>query len=138
MSKLNAFLHPVEGPIQEKEIIISKRFLDENGKPVPFKIRSLTQDENERLMKKATKKKKVNGQEVEYRDDMQYSREIVLAATLEPDFSSEEMCKAYGVLDPSLVPSKMLMTGEYQRLVAAITDLSGLNDSEDVFESAKN
>lgn len=138
MSKLNAFLHPVRPTVEEKEVIISTRFQDENGKPVPFKIRSLTQAENEQLMKKATKKKKINGQEVEYRDDMQYSREIVLAATLEPDFSNEEMCKTYGVLDPSLVPSKMLMTGEYQRLVAAISDLSGLNDSEDVFESAKN
>ncbi len=138
MSKLNAFLHPVEGPVQEKEIVISKRFQDENGKPVPFKIRSLTQEENDKLAKKATKTKKVNGNQVEYRDNAQYGREIVLAATLVPDFSSEEMCKGYGVIDPSFVAPKMLSAGEYQRLFNAITDISGLNDSEDVFESAKN
>ena len=39
MSRLSAFLHPV--PVQqEKEVVISDRFVDENGNVVPFKIRA--------------------------------------------------------------------------------------------------
>ena len=35
MGVLNAFLHPVE--IDEtKKVVISKRFVDEDGNPVPF------------------------------------------------------------------------------------------------------
>ena len=39
MSALSAFLHPAV-PTEEKELVISKRFLGADGKPVPFKIRA--------------------------------------------------------------------------------------------------
>ena len=42
MSKLSAFLHPVVEN-KEKEVVISNRFLDEKGNPIPFKIRAITQ-----------------------------------------------------------------------------------------------
>lgn len=38
MSKLSAFLHPIINQ-EEKEIVISRRFVDEQGEPIPFKIR---------------------------------------------------------------------------------------------------
>ena len=50
MSKLSAFLHPVTTS-EEKEVVISNRFQDENGRPVPFKIRALTQEENDAFVK---------------------------------------------------------------------------------------
>lgn len=36
MSALSAFLHPAV-PTEEKELVISKRFLGADGKPVPFR-----------------------------------------------------------------------------------------------------
>ena len=130
MSKLSAFLHPVQVSL-EKEIMISDRFRDEKGNPVAFKIRSITQEENENLLKKARRVRKVNGQLQEYSDSTDYSRAMVVAATVEPDFSSKEMCEAYGVLDPNLVPGKMLLTGEYTKLLQAIaTTLTRLNCTE--------
>lgn len=136
MSKLSAFLHPVQVSL-EKEIMISDRFRDEKGNPVAFKIRSITQEENENLLKKARRVRKVNGQLQEYSDSTDYSRAMVVAATVEPDFSSKEMCEAYGVLDPNLVPGKMLLTGEYTKLLQAIVELSGLGD-DFAAEEAKN
>lgn len=120
MSKLSAFLHPVSLN-EEKEVIISKRFVDEKGNPVPFKIRTVSQEENDRLVKAATRKYKENGQTIERLDDLDYTRRLMVAATVEPDFSSKEMCDAYGVLDPLLVPGKMLIAGEYASLVREIT-----------------
>ena len=44
MSKLSAFLNPA--PIQEeKDVVVSKRFTDEDGNVVPFRIRSMSQEE---------------------------------------------------------------------------------------------
>ena len=108
MSKLSAFLHPIN-TTEETEIIVSNRFQDENGNPVPFKIRALTQEENDMILKQATRKVKVNGQTMEQLDKVDFSRRMVLAATVEPDFSSKELCDAYGVMDPLLVPGKMLL-----------------------------
>lgn len=136
MSSLNAFLHPVQA-YQEKEVVISNRFQDEKGNPVPFKIRSLTEDENDTLQKKARRTRKVNGQPQEYVDNLYYLRSLVVAATVVPDFSAEDMCKAYGVMDPQLVPGKMLLIGEYNTLVNEIMQLSGI-DYNTVEEEAKN
>lgn len=60
MSALSAFLNPTV-TTEEKELIVSKRFLDEKGKPAPFRIRSLTQEENSACSKAATRNIKVNG-----------------------------------------------------------------------------
>lgn len=134
MSNLSAFLHPVTTQ-EEKEIIISNRFQDEEGQPVPFKIRALTQEENDRITKQATRRVKVNGQQADQLDSVDFSRRMVVAATVEPDFQSKELCDAYGVLDPLLVPGKMLLSGEYARLLREITALSGFEDME---EKVKN
>ena len=131
MSKLSAFLHPVSLN-EEKEVIISKRFVDEKGNPVPFKIRTVSQEENDRLVKAATRKYKENGQTIERLDDLDYTRRLMVAATVDPDFSSKEMCDAYGVLDPLLVPGKMLIAGEYASLVREITIFNRFtNDLDD-------
>ncbi|WP_322201144.1 phage tail assembly chaperone [Acutalibacter intestini] len=136
MNALAAFLKPTVSNL-EKEVVVSQRFVDEAGRPVPFRIKALTQEENEALLKKAKRQKKVNGQIQETHDNVAYSRSLVLAATLSPDFSNRELCEAYGVVDPSLLPGKMLFTGEYAALVQAIQELSGFQD-EDLEGEAKN
>lgn len=135
MNNLSAFLHPVAP--EPKEVIISERFLDDNGKPVPFKIRPLTQTENDAIIAKARKVRTVKGVAQEYVDSTVMSRLMVVAATVEPDFSAKELCDAYGVLDPTMVPGKMLLAGEYANLLKEINDLSGFGLS-DVEEQAKN
>ena len=134
MSTLSAFLHPMQP--EPKEAIISERFVGEDGKPVPFKIRPLTQEENDALVKRAKRTRTVNGMAQEYIDSSALSRSIVVAATVEPNFADKELCDAYGVLDPAMVPGKMLLSGEYAKLVQEINDLSGFNSP--VEEEAKN
>ena len=128
MSKLSAFLHPVTTQ-EEKEVVISKRFLDEKGSPAPFKIRALTQEENDKITKQATRQMKVNGQPVDKLDNVEYTRRVIVAATLEPDFSAKEMCDAYGTNIPYEVPGKMLLSGEYSKLAREIMALSGFETS---------
>ena len=121
---------------EPKEVIISERFVGEDGKPVPFKIRPLTQEENDALVKRAKRTRTVNGMVQEYVDSSILSKSIVLTATVEPNFADKELCDTYGVLDPAMVPGKMLLSGEYAKLSQAINDLSGFNSP--VEEEAKN
>lgn len=129
MSRLSAFLNPVTSG-EEKEIVISNRILDENGTPVPFKIRALSQEETDAITKKATRQMKINGQMTEKLDSVDFSRRMVVTATVEPDFTSKEVCDHFGVMDPLLVPGKMLLSGEYAKLMQEISALSGFNDLE--------
>lgn len=135
MSALSAFLHPAVTR-EEKEVIISKRFLGEDGKPVPFKIRSLTQEENAAIIKAATRQKKVDGQWQDSIDANELSARTVVEATVFPDFRSAELCEKYGTKDPVQVPGKMLLAGEFSRLIDAVSKLSGFDKSLD--EEAKN
>lgn len=135
MSALSAFLHPAVTR-EEKEVIISKRFLGEDGKPVPFKIRSLTQEENASIIKAATRQKKVDGQWQDSIDANELSARTIVEATIFPDFRSAELCEKYGTKDPVQVPGKMLLAGEFGRLIDAVSKLSGFDKSLD--EEAKN
>lgn len=136
MSNLSAFLHPVTMQ-EEKEVVISKRFLDEDGKPAKFKIRSVTQNEADALLKQSTRTvKKRDGSMEQTVDNQDFNRRLIVAATVMPDFRAKELCDAYGVLDPLLVPGKMLFSGEFNRLLGEIIDLSDLGTSLE--DEAKN
>lgn len=135
MSNLNAFLHPVQGD-ETREVVISARFTGEDGKPVPFKIRALTQEENARISRQSMRPVKGGKRGEKDLDSEQYTNRIIVAATVEPNFSDESMCKAYGTLDPIEVPGKMLYAGEYKRLMSAIMELSHFDD--DLEDEVKN
>lgn len=133
MKSLKAFLNPVMA--QSREVIVSDRFV-EDGNPVPFVIRPLTQDENEELIKLHQKKDKKGN---EYFDKTAYARDMVAAAVVEPDLDSADLQKAYGVLGRSRLLSKMLLIGEYATLTQAVQEISGLdNDIDELIEEAKN
>ena len=139
MSVLQAFLHPIF--VEEtKEVVISKRFVGEDGKPAPFVIRTITQEQNNKLMKANTRAKVVNGQRVEIFDNAGYTNSLILACTVQPDFEDEEMCKAYGCVDPKSVPEKMLYGGEYSTLAQEILQFNGFDADRKVRdeEEAKN
>ena len=139
MGVLDAFLHPIA--VEEtKKVEISKRFIGEDGKPVPFEIKTISQDENAQLIKQYTRRKVVNGSVVENFNTAAYTNALILECTVQPDFRDNQMCEAYGVLDPMMVPGKMLLSGEYSALVGEIMKLNGF-DADSLLkdeEEAKN
>lgn len=139
MGVLEAFLHPIA--VEEtKKVEVSKRFVGEDGKPVPFEIKTIPQGENSQLIKKFTRRKLVNGSTTEIFDTTGYTNALIVECTVQPDFRDSRMCEAYGVLDPVMVPGKMLLSGEYSALVGEIMKLNGF-DADSLLkdeEEAKN
>lgn len=148
MSVLSAFLNPVTVR-EEKEVVISNRFVkrDEKGKPIldearnpipqPFKIRAITQEENERIHKSCRKTVMVNGIRQEEYDTGDMVAKTILAGVVEPDFADAELCAQLGVVNPADAPRKLLLAGEYSRLYHEISCLSGFMDGS-LEEQAKN
>ncbi len=133
MSSLKAFLNPIKP--ENKEVIVSDRF-QEDGKPVPFVIRPITQKENEQLLKKHTKRDK-RGNDVF--DRTGYIHELVASAVVFPDLKNAELQKAYGVLGEVELLKTMLYVGEFAELAQAVQELSGLDvDINEEIEEAKN
>jgi len=132
MSSLKAFLNPIQ--VENREVIVSNRF-QENGKPIPFIIRPITQKENEQLIRKYTKKDK-KGQEVFNR--MEYIQALTAAAVVFPNLADAELQKVYG-LGETEVLKNMLLVGEFAELAKAVQELSGLDvDINEDIEEAKN
>lgn len=130
---LKAFLSPSQP--ENREVIISKRFT-EDGKPVPFVIRAITQEENKQLMKKYSKRDK-HGNETF--DRTEYVSALTASAVVFPDLANAELQKAYEVLGESSLLQKMLLVGEYASLAQAVQEISGLDaDINEEIEEAKN
>ena len=136
MSSLNAFLNPVK--VENKKVIISNRFI-ENGEPVPFEIKPITQEENKQLINKFTKKEKKNGQIVESFNRAGYLTAMAATSVVFPDLSNAELQKAYGVLGEDKLIQKMLYMGEFATLLEEVQTLSGIDvDINEDIEEAKN
>lgn len=134
MSSLNAFLNPVK--VENKKVIISDRFLDENKKPIPFEIKAITQDENKKLIRKNTKRDK-KGMEIFNRAD--YLADLAVSGTVFPDFNNAKLQEGYNCLGAVSLIQKMLLMGEFAELVTQIQSLSGIEeDINDDIEEAKN
>jgi len=133
MSSLKAFLNPIK--VENKEVIISDRF-QEDGKPVPFVIRAITQKENEELIKRHTKKDKKG---IDTFDRTSYIHELVARAVVFPDLKNAELQKAYGVLGEIELLKVMLLAGEFAELAKEVQRLSGVDvDINEEIEEAKN
>lgn len=127
MSNLSAFLKPTYTE-KKVEVVISDRFLDENGKPVPFIIKSLSHEAFETIRKRSYKEQLVNGKKNQIIDNNLWLSRCIVESCIQPDFHDEELCHTYGCEDPFSCPSKMLLEGEIQRLGKAILALNGLDD----------
>ncbi len=133
MSSLNAFLHPVQ--VENKEVIISNRFI-QDGKPVPFIIRSISEKENGQLIRKYTRKDK-SGRDV--LDRTEYAHALVASAVIFPDLANAELQKAYNVLGETALLTEMLNVGEFGVLSQMVSELSGLSqDINKDIEEVKN
>ena len=131
MGDIKAFLQP---PVMDEtqEVIVSKRFKGEDGRPVPFVIRVIDQATNNRLMKRAMKKdKKQKEQEL---DRTIYGKLLLEACVVSPNFKDAELCAYYKTNDPLDVPERMLSSGEYNRLIHAINRLNEFTDTDDEYE----
>lgn len=141
MGDIKGFMIPLVTE-ETKDVIISKRFKDKDGNPLPFKIRALTQDENDAIRKQSSKPIRKNGMTIgQDVDSDQYGKRLVVKSVVEPNFADKDLCTYYGTMDPLDVPGKMLLAGEYAKLVRAINELNDFvtdDNLEDAEEEAKN
>lgn len=137
MSVLKGFLQP--SPMEDTtEVIVSERFKGEDGKVLPFKIRKIDNETAGALLKKCRRQERVRGQIIEKTDNERYTKLLVLACVVEPNFKDAEMCSYYGVVNPEDVPGRMFSVGEFNRLSDAIMDFNDFDTPEKIEEEAKN
>lgn len=141
MSKFAAFMAQNVEKIENKKIVVSKRFKDENGNPIEWEIRAITSDENEDIQRRATVRTPVVGQRGAYTSDMdkiRYGHLLAAASVVYPELDDAELQDSYGVKTPDALLKKMLYPAEFAELLSQISDFSDIETLSDMVEEAKN
>jgi hypothetical protein len=134
---LAAFLKPRDISAETQDIIVTDFFKDENGEPIPFKIRAISDADNDRLKKSTKKMPDKSG--ISMMDWDEYVGRLVVACTVFPSFANTELCAVYGTTVPYQLPSRMLKSGEVKFLYDSIEKLCGFNNaSQRILDEAKN
>lgn len=140
MSSLQAFFaQNVQHEIVE-EVVISDRFKDQNGKPIPWKIRAISEAENEQLRKAATQMMKgPGGRRIPQVQPEAYLAKVAAASVVFPDLKNAELQKSYGVMGAEDLLKTMLFSGEYAVLVQKVQEINGFDtDINEMIEEVKN
>ena len=127
---LKAYMQP---PVvnETKTVYPSKRLKGADGKPAPFVIRVIDQETNNKLIKQATERKKVNGRIMEELNGEKYGNLLVQACVVEPDLKNADLCAFYKTVNPADVINRMLSAGEYTRLVRSIREINEIGELAD-------
>lgn len=133
-ANFNAFLKANKREKPTLKLAVSEAFLGEDEKPVEWEIKALSMAEFNEAVDKATAP---NGM----RDRDQMNNDIIAAAVVFPDLTDGDLQDSYGVVDEAGLVREMFRgyAGDYVKLLNAIMDYSGLNESlTDKVAEAKN
>lgn len=140
MSDLSVFfMQNVETDITE-EFEVSKRFKDAEGNPVSWKLKTMTEEENESIRKSAQKRVKLKGgQYTTETNNDEYLAKLAVASVVFPDLKDAELQRSYGVLGADKLLRKMLLPGEYGHLLEKVQEMNGFDlDINDLKDEVKN
>jgi hypothetical protein len=140
MSSLQAFFAQNAKLEIVEEFVVSERFKDEHGNPNPWKLRALTEGENEGIRKASTHvvKEKGGRRNIEIQPEI-YLAKIAAASVVFPDLKNAELQQSYGALGAEDLLKKMLLSGEYAALVQKVQEINGFDrDINDLMDEVKN
>ncbi len=139
---LTAFLAENAERIENVKYVVSQRFKGEDGKPVPWEIRCITSEEDEKLRRKCIRSMPVPGKKHRYQNETDfdmYLGKLAAACTVFPNLNSEELQKSYNVYGGEALLKKMLSAGEYADYVIKVQEVCGFEQGfEEEKEEAKN
>ena len=136
---LNAFLSQNVKKVDEIEVVVSDRFMDEDGKVVPFKLIPITAEQDEKIKEQCTIQKiGKNGKPDVKFDSVAYGRKMTVATVSYPNLNSEELQNSYGVMSGEELLPIMLLPGEYAQLQKRVQEVNGFKTFQELEDEAKN
>lgn len=142
MGNLSGFLAQNAVKVENVKHVVSKRFLDEDGKPIPWEIRCITSTEDEALRKSCTKRVPIPGKRNQYTQETDYNLylgRLAAKCTAYPNLDDAELQNSYGVMGSDALLKTMLTPGEYADYLTKVQEVNGFEVTfEDSVEEAKN
>lgn len=142
MGNLSMFLAENAIKVENVKYVASKRFVDENGKPMEWEITCLTSQEDEALRKTCTKWVQRPGKRNQFTAETDYNLylgKLAAKCTAFPNLNDAELQNSYGVMGDDALLKAMLTPGEYAEYLAMVQEVNGFDTSfDEKVEEAKN
>lgn len=142
MSNLQAFFAQSVEKVQIEEHIVSKRFKDADGNPIPWQFGAITGDEDAALRKSATKRIPIPGKKNVFMPETDfdlYTLKIAVATVKHPNLNNKELQDSYGAMSAEQLIQRMLLPGELTEVKKVAQSVNGFDIGlEDLVEEAKN
>lgn len=128
-----SFLRSNAKMVDRKKVYVSERFTNiETGEIVPFVIKPLSSQtmeeiKNEMAINVNDAKK---GSIISGRQQTNSENLMLIESIVEPDLTNMQLQDSYGAMGEADLIDKMLLIGEKSRLVEAIAEFNGFDDSK--------
>lgn len=102
----------------------------------PIIIEAISEKENDRLKKAATKTRIAKGgRRISDLDTDLYADQLIVRCVVSPDLDNAELQEFYGTQgDPAGTLKSMLLSGEYAEVTEKLFELNGFGDDENDYE----
>lgn len=142
MGNLSGFLAQNAKKVENIKHVVSKRFLGEDGKPIPWEIRCITSTEDEALRKTCTKRVQVPGKRNQFTQETDfnlYLGKLAATCTVHPNLDDAELQNSYSAMGSDTLLKNMLTPGEYADYLTKVQEVNGFEVTfEEKVDEAKN
>lgn len=142
MSNLQAFFAQNVEKVQIEEHVVSKRFKDAEGNPIPWKFGAVDGKTEAELRKQCTKRMPVPGKKGMFMPETDYdlfNLKLAVATIKFPDLNNAELQSSYGVMGAENLLQKMLLPGELAEVKQIVAEVNGFDlELNELVEQAKN
>lgn len=141
MDSLKGFFKGNAKQVENEKVVISDRFVGEDGKPLEWEIRAIGNETDDELRNQCTSqvkiKKNVYMPKLDYTE---YLKKLLVACVVYPNLNNKELQDSYTVMTAEELLSAMLLPGEYNALAEKVQEICGFDKDimEEKIEEAKN
>lgn len=142
MSTLKLFLKGNQKTKGNAFFAATKSLCDENGEPLLWEIKPLSNKEHDEIREDATIEVPVNGRPGVFRNKLllgKYIAGLICKSVVSPDLYNAELQDSYGVNKPEELIRLMIKSpGEYDRFATFIQEFNDLTGLQKKVDTAKN
>lgn len=128
-----SFLRNNAKKVESKKVYVSERFTDmETGDIIPFVIKPLSSQTMEEIKNEmsinvndAKRGAVISGKQQTNSENL-----MLVESIIEPDLTNIQLQNSYGAMGEADLIDKMLLIGEKSRLIEAVAEFNGFDDSK--------
>lgn len=142
MSNLQAFFAQNVEKVTIEEHIVSRRFKDESGNPIPWKFGAIDGQKEAEIRKSCTKRVPIPGRKGAFMPETDFdlfALKLAVETIKFPDLKNAELQASYGVMGAEALLQKMLLPGELSEVKKIAQEVNGFDlELDELVEEAKN